>query len=224
MSLSIEFFGHACFGLFFDDGPTICVDPYAPELFPDFNRLTAIDEEFDYVISTHAHADHSSFDQVEPSARLYSPSCVGGVTITHHEVFHDEYGGRLRGGTTRMTSFRRDGIHVLHAGDIGERITAVQQRTFDLGTIDVLIVPVGGYYTLGPDGAFDLTTQLSPRWVVPCHAREHGIALPRLGDAHSFIERFPSRRHESATQSRWQRRASSGSEPFLLHLTPSRLK
>lgn len=114
------------------------------------------------------------------------------VVVEGFEVAHDEFGGRLRGGLVTLFVLRAEGLTLVHCGDLGERL--LPSYACRLGAVDVLMVPVGGYYTLGPEGAAELVRQISPRYAVPCHYRTAACDLPELSGVDSFLRRFRSGR------------------------------
>ena len=67
-----------------------------------------------------------------------------------------------------MKIFSVDGITICHCGDIGELLDE-PGKLDEIGQVDVLIIPTGGYYTLGPDGAATVVKKINPRLVIPCH-------------------------------------------------------
>jgi L-ascorbate metabolism protein UlaG (beta-lactamase superfamily) len=80
---------------------------------------------------------------------------------------------------------------VVHCGDLGERPVGKLLKWLVQVPIDVLIVPVGGYFTLGGDGALELARLLSPKAVIPCHAAEHGGMFSELASADLVLSRVP---------------------------------
>lgn len=83
----------------------------------------------------------------------------------------------------------------VHLSDLGERPGGALERWLQEVPIDVLLVPVGGYYTLDGDGAAMWAHVLQPRVVIPCHAREHGAALDPLASEALFVDRFSAVTH-----------------------------
>ena len=76
--------------------------------------------------------------------------------------------GKRFGGVIDAKIFTIDGVTICHCGDIGELLDD-PEKLAAFGEIDVLIIPTGGYYTLGPDGAAEVTRKLNPKMVIPCH-------------------------------------------------------
>ncbi len=198
MSALLRYYGHACFGLNAIDGvqhtPTgsrFVIDPYPADGFGGRLALAPLPDHFDFAVCSHEHADHSAVHELR-ARRVHPPDSADGVVIDAHRVFHDEYGGRLRSGSSNMLRLRCGGVTVIHAGDIGERPTGAALRWLRESPVDALIVPVGGFFTLGPDGAAELAALVQPRFVVPCHGQEGGARIDEIGSVDLFTRRFDS--------------------------------
>jgi L-ascorbate metabolism protein UlaG (beta-lactamase superfamily) len=188
--VEVRFYGHACFRLCVEHGPSICIDPYRPGSLGGSVILEPIPDTFDYIVCSHGHVDHSATNTMASGQVLDADYETQEFSVRRHQVFHDEFGGRLRGGTTDILTFDLGEHRIVHMGDIGERLTAQQIADWQPGSIDLLLVPVGGYFTLGADGAFELVEKLRPSFVVPCHAANQGVTLPQLADYSHFTRRF----------------------------------
>ena len=92
-------------------------------------------------------------------------------------------------GLSRMIAFEVDEIRVLHPGDLG-RLPTEEERN-ELGPIDLLLLPMGGKYTIGSTDAATLCEQLSPRWVVPMHYRSSKVDLD-MAPRSEFLEALPA--------------------------------
>ena len=124
--------------------------------------------------------------------RVRPPATVGTIEIFANRAWHDEHQGRLRGGATDILwCHTRHGV-VVHLGDLGERPAGPLLDRVSSEAIEVLIVPVGGYFTIGPDAAAELVGRLRPRVVIPCHSSDDGVRLPPLGPRDAFLRRVPS--------------------------------
>jgi L-ascorbate metabolism protein UlaG (beta-lactamase superfamily) len=143
----------------------------------------------DLLLVTHEHADHNSVEAIggEPAVlrstagRLESP--VGEVLAVASE--HDEQAGTARGPNT-IFAFTLDGVRVCHFGDFGQSALRPEQAEA-IGSVDMLILPVGGGPTIGAEGAAAIVERLAPRWVVPMHYRTPRIGF--LDTADAFLER-----------------------------------
>lgn len=80
-------------------------------------------------------------------------------------------------GAKTATMYRLDaeGIAVAVLGHVAGKVDDDQIE--ELGVVDVLIVPVGGFgYTLEPKQAVDFVRSIEPKIVVPVHYAEEGVA------------------------------------------------
>ena len=99
---------------------------------------------------------------------------VTGVEINSIRSFHDNNGGKERGENI-IFKFSMDGIEVCHLGDIGEECST--ELIESLLPVDVLLIPVGGTYTIGAEQAKEYVDRIMPDIVIPMHYREKGKKL-----------------------------------------------
>ncbi len=130
-----------------------------------------------------------------PAADLFSASDT--VTRSDHAVrvrsigaFHDADGGRQR-GRTALFLIEADGVRILHCGDLGQRALS-QTQLEAIGTVDVLLLPVGGVYTIDGPQAARVTGQVRPRIVIPIHFRTETLSI-KLHGAEAFLDALPDR-------------------------------
>lgn len=194
--MKLQFFGHACFGITAGD-VAVCIDPFEPS--PLIDR-PALPDQFTHWTATHGHFDHAARHAIPSAVEVVGEACVGTLRFERKQAAHDEFGGRLRGGMTdiiRVTDGDSNQV-VVHCGDLGERPVGALLEWLGEVPIDVLIVPIGGYFTLGADGALELVRLLKPRAVVPCHAAEHGGRFPELASEELFLARVTYERRSGA--------------------------
>lgn len=174
--VTVRWYGQAFFTLTREDGFTVAIDPFKEMGYPMPVGLQA-----DVLLVTHGHADHANVDLIEGSPTvLKAEEAVGshtarGVTFTGTASFHDEEGGAKRGKNT-VFSFELSGVRCCHMGDIGHVLSDEQRAS--IGSVDVLMVPVGGYYTIPVEKVDALIAQVSPKVVIPMHYKTE--ATPRL--------------------------------------------
>ncbi|MGE5599577.1 MAG: MBL fold metallo-hydrolase [Bacteroidota bacterium] len=170
--MKIRWFGHACFGLTASDGTKILMDPFD-------ESVGYLPPQFDAAVVTisHGHFDHAHVDGLDGALVLREPGeyTAGAVKLRTVRVFHDASGGRLR-GENLMFHLVDDDLHLLHAGDLGHTLTA--EQILACGRVDILLVPVGGTYTVDADGAWRVVEQLKPRVILPMHYRTDALAFP----------------------------------------------
>ena len=187
--ISLAFWGHACFGIHRGDQPLLLIDPFDPAGLGRTPGPPRIPVAYTYVIATHGHSDHAAFHTQPKATRLHAPTDTDGLRIDGRDVAHDEFGGRLRGGTTTILDVRVAGRRIIHAGDVGERLTEPAISWLSTPRPDALVLPAGGYFTLGVDGATELAAAVRARFTLFCHTREDGLALPELNDKSALRQR-----------------------------------
>ena len=160
--------GHASFKLK-GKAAVVVTDPYDPDMVGlKFPKHTLAD----VVTVSHAHPDHNfinAVDQGETEMVVISGPGeyeVKGVDILGIAAFHDPNGGKDRGKNT-LYRIDIDGISVVHLGDLGHKLTEEQEAA--VGSVDVLFIPVGGFYTIDAKMAVEVVTALEPAIVVPMH-------------------------------------------------------
>lgn len=172
--------GHSCFTVE-AEGYRIVFDPYSDGAVPGYApvRLTANE-----VICSHEHRDHAFRDGVKIVSGGESPFKREGFTVPH-----DDKQGSLR-GMNEVTVLSACGMRVAHFGDIGCDPTPEQEEL--LRNLDLVMIPVGGYYTMEPDGIERLLSRIQPKVVIPMHYR-----MPELGyDVLHVLGDFLDQRHD----------------------------
>ena len=176
--MKLTWLGHACF-LLEQNGYRLIVDPYTGvEGYPEL-RVKA-----HQVVCSHQHHDHNAVEQITPLPAQENP-----FTIRLVKTFHDDQGGALRGENT-IHVISAGGITVAHLGDLGHQLTAEQRAA--IGTVDGVLVPVGGVYTVDAAGARQVCKEISPRWVVPMHYRHAPYGLPNVAGVEPFLALWPA--------------------------------
>jgi len=170
--MKLVYYGHAAFVLE-SNGTSILIDPFNDQVgypVPDV-RPTA-------VVVSHEHGDHSYVQMAKGSPKVIRGlrdggkewadvrERVGPVAISTLRTYHDATQGSERGKNAAFL-FDAEGLRVMHAGDLGHTLSPEQVR--GAGRVDVLMIPVGGHYTIGPKDADAVISQLRPRIVIPMH-------------------------------------------------------
>jgi L-ascorbate metabolism protein UlaG (beta-lactamase superfamily) len=174
--MEITYLGHSAFKLKGKNG-TVVMDPFQGSVGFEMPNVSA-----DIVTSSHDHADHNAVNKVKGTARRDKPFIitapgeyeVGGISIFGVPTFHDDSNGTERGRNTVFVVYM-DHMRVCHVGDLGHELT--DQQISDIGSIDVLLVPVGGHFTIDAEKAVKLVTELDPFYVIPMHYQtdEHNM-------------------------------------------------
>ena len=176
MNPKLTWYGHSCFRLDFGEGGSVIFDPYEKGSVPGAelpDGLTA-----DAVLCSHGHGDHNAADRVALSGR--TPK----FTVTGLDTFHDPEGGRLR-GVNRIHIVEYAGFRAAHLGDLGCKLT--EGEIAALRGVDLLLVPVGGHFTIGPGEAKEVLEAVQPKIAVPMHYRRGSMGFPVIAALEDFL-------------------------------------
>ena len=176
--MKIKWLGHASFLITSDTGTKIITDPYA---ITDDLRYGEITESADIVTVSHSHADHNNVAAVRGNPEVVRETGitkVKGIEFKGVASHHDEAGGSKRGKNT-IFCFEVDGIRACHLGDLGHQLT--DKQVTELGKVDMLLIPVGGYYTIDAKAATQVCNQLKPKVIIPMHFRNNKCSFPITG-------------------------------------------
>ena len=171
--MKITWYGHSCFKVSFDGG-SVVFDPYADGSVPGWTlpQLSA-----DAVLCSHRHDDHAGAGKVTLSGR--EPDCK----VETVECFHDAEHGAKRGANT-IHILTADGVRVAHLGDLGHEPDEAQLAA--IGAPDVLLMPVGGFYTIDAATAAAVAEKIGARITVPMHYRGDGFGYDVIGTVEEF--------------------------------------
>jgi L-ascorbate metabolism protein UlaG (beta-lactamase superfamily) len=176
--MKIKWLGHASFLITADNGIKILTDPYESGAFGGAIRHAPIQERVQVVTSSHEHADHGHLKDLpgEPVILRTAGSFVAeGIAFEGIGTFHDTSHGAERGSNV-VFFFTVDGVKVCHLGDLGHVLSA--EQAVRIGAVDALLVPVGGFFTIGPEEATKVAEQLAARVVIPMHFKTPKVELP----------------------------------------------
>ncbi|OIP97319.1 hypothetical protein AUK40_03485 [Candidatus Wirthbacteria bacterium CG2_30_54_11] len=168
--MQISFLGHSCFRIKTKTS-VIVIDPFAPS-----GDLKMKKQESDVVLISHEHTDHNNLDAIRENEQLKvfrgpGEYEVRGVFIRGIDSFHDASSGSERGKNT-IYVIDADGVKLAHLGDLGTLLE--EEALEEIGGLDVLMIPVGGTYTIDSRQAVEITRQLNPRYILPMHYFEQG--------------------------------------------------
>jgi len=172
--MEITWYGRACFRLKGREASVI-TDPCPPA-----TGFVAGKHEVDLLTISHAHADHSYTRSITAGLTLTRPGEYEyrNLLVTGVRTFHDGERGAQRGENV-VFAVEVDGVHVCHLGDLGHLLT--EEQLGELGPVDVLLVPVGGNFTISPAEAAEVVAQVNPKIVIPMHFATDGASTDLLG-------------------------------------------
>ena len=178
--MEIRYFGHSCFVLIGKDGKSVLTDPYTKVGYELPKGLFA-----DIVTASHAHFDHKYIDAIAYN-RLIDEAGKQASNIVGLESYHDPKQGALRGKNI-IYKITIDGIDFCHLGDLGEAVCP--EMLEKIGKVDVLMIPIGGTYTIDAAQAKAYVDALQPKTVIPMHYRPLDGALD-IDGADKFLKLF----------------------------------
>ena len=164
--MKLKYYGHACFSLSYEGGPTLVIDP-----FDETVTYPPCDEICDAALLSHDHFDHNHVQTLRGdfvtirSAGAYD---VQGVRITAVDSFHDKKGGALR-GKNLILRIEGGGLTIVHLGDLGHMPDEKQLEA--MSGADIMLVPIGGTYTIDTPEAEEVIRLARPKHAVAMHYR-----------------------------------------------------
>ncbi|MBM3206792.1 MAG: MBL fold metallo-hydrolase [Candidatus Staskawiczbacteria bacterium] len=184
--MKITWAGQSCFQISASSNKevlaNIVIDPFSDIglKMPNFDA--------DILLSTHGHEDHNNFKAVKGNPFLIEGSGeyeVKGVFIKGIDSFHDDNEGKERGKNTIYTIEVED-MKVCHLGDIGQKQLTDDQLE-KIGHVDILMIPVGGVYTIDSSEAQKIIGQIEPKVVIPMHYEVSGLKI-KLDNVSKFLK------------------------------------
>jgi L-ascorbate metabolism protein UlaG (beta-lactamase superfamily) len=178
--MKIKFLGHSCFLITSSLGMKILTDPY--HTGEEFS-LSEIEESADVITISHEHPDHNNAGVVQGNPEVLKSSArISGIDFKAVESYHDDASGKER-GNNRIFLFEIDGVKVCHLGDLGHQLNDALLSA--IGKVDILMVPVGGGFTIDATGATQVCNRINPKVTIPMHYRSAGLKF--LGDVQEFL-------------------------------------
>jgi L-ascorbate metabolism protein UlaG (beta-lactamase superfamily) len=176
--MKVKWLGHACFLITSKDGLKVLTDPYA---VGGGINYAPIKETADIVLVSHGHDDHSNVSAVQGKPEVIKGDgikTIKGIQFKGVTAYHDEAQGGQRGSNT-IFCFTLDGIKLCHLGDLGHILSPDQVNEID--AVDILFIPVGGFFTIDAPAASRVCDQLKPKVVIPMHFKTSKCAYPIAG-------------------------------------------
>ena len=164
--MKIKWLGHSSFLITSDKGLKIITDPYTVGGGINYSK---IEENADIVTVSHKHGDHDNVTAVKGKPEVVSTlgkRTARGVDFWGILSYHDDARGKKRGENT-IFCFTVDGIKICHLGDLGQQLDASQIA--EIGKVDVLLIPVGGHFTIDASAAGKICNKLNPKVAIPMH-------------------------------------------------------
>ncbi|MBI4288113.1 MAG: MBL fold metallo-hydrolase [Chloroflexi bacterium] len=194
--MKIKWLGHSSFLITSSSGFRIITDPYTVGSGLSYGTIK---ESADAVTVSHDHGDHNNPSTVGGKPVIIKGTLsqeVKGIKFQGFPVFHDESKGKERGADT-IYAFTVDGIRIAHMGDLGHLLN--EELVKQIGPVDVVLIPVGGYFTIDAAQATKVCDQLKPKVIIPMHFKTPKCGYPIAG-VDEFIRGKTSVKREAGSE------------------------
>ncbi len=184
--MEIKYLGHSCFVLTESTGITVVTDPY------NSIGIKLPPVEADAITVSHSHFDHNNVRAVTKKGNKLviiekeGNYDLSGVEINGIKSYHDDVQGKKRGENI-IFKYRMDGLDICHMGDLGEECTAELLEM--ILPVNILLIPVGGNYTIDAKQAKKYVDRIMPEIVIPMHYKAKGIHMD-IDKPDEFLDLF----------------------------------
>jgi L-ascorbate metabolism protein UlaG (beta-lactamase superfamily) len=198
----LTWFGQSCFLLETATGTRVVMDPIPAGI----GYTPPADLKGDVVTVSHEHGDHNNVALVQGKPKVLRgltadkkgwvkiDEKVKDVSIRSVGVYHDEEKGAKRGLNT-VFLYEVGGVRIAHLGDLGHQLS--DQQLSAIGSVDVVMIPVGGFFTIDASQATRVLDQLRPRLIViPMHYKTDVLTIKELATVDAFLAGKPNVRRE----------------------------
>jgi len=193
VTIGLTWFGQSTFVLTTSTGLKALLDPTGTTYKID--PIAGVD----LVTVSHEHSDHNKVSLatgnpivlrgLTPTDWAKVDQTIKGVRVRTVGTFHDDTQGSQR-GKNAVFIFELEDLHLVHLGDLGHKLTPEQVKA--IGPVQVLLIPVGGFYTIDVKTAVEVVGQLNPRIIVPMHYKTAEVTSGPLIEATEFIQAMSS--------------------------------
>jgi len=181
----ITWYGQACFKIQSGD-KALVLDPFEKSV-----GLAPPSVQADVVFITHEHFDHNNTKAIKGNYFLVNGPGeyeIKGIKARGITSYHDNEKGAKRGLNT-LYLIEMEGIHILHCGDLGQDLLDDKQLE-EIGSVDILMIPVGGFFTINAKQAVGIVNQIEPKIVVPMHYKIPKLSILELDGVDKFLKEF----------------------------------
>jgi L-ascorbate metabolism protein UlaG (beta-lactamase superfamily) len=183
--MQITWKGQSCFQIVYSQGKdghvNVVIDP-----FDESCGLKVPKMEADILLVTHQHKDHNNKKAVSGNPFLVETPGeyeVKEVFVQGIESFHDSSQGKEKGSNTIYVIEAED-LRICHLGDLGQK-ELTSEQVEQIGDIDILMIPVGGNFTIDSKEAVKIMSQIEPNITIPMH-----YDIPKLNIKLDGVDKF----------------------------------
>lgn len=197
--MKIKWYGHAAFLVTTDRGIKIILDPYESGAYGGQLAYGKIKDQADIALTSHDHADHNDTKSLPGSPQVVKGiglKNIKGITIKGISTYHDPSKGSER-GTNTIFNLQVDSVQVCHLGDLGHVLS--EEELSEIGPVDILLIPVGGYFTIDAEEATRVVDQVKPKVVIPMHFKTEKVGFP-IAPVEDFIKGKPALKRSGTSE------------------------
>jgi L-ascorbate metabolism protein UlaG (beta-lactamase superfamily) len=215
--MKIKYLGHAAFLLTSGKGVSVITDPYKTGCFGGAIKYNPITERADILTISHDHDDHCETKIAGNPVIVKGTDKkeVKGITICGTQVFHDKSSGKERGSNI-IFNMLIDDMNIVHLGDLGHLLSSNEAEK--IGNVDVLLIPVGGHFTIDARDADKIIENLKPKVVIPMHYKTGKCDFP-IAEVDDFIKNKDVRKVDGEFE---LKKADLPSKPTIYCLNPAK--
>ena len=180
-AVKVKWLGHSCFRMEYE-GWSLIIDTFADG---SVDGIGNVRETANALYATHGHHDHCAPETVT----VIDAPAPADYSVETFETPHDHHGGTKR-GMNRIHLFSLGGLRVVHMGDTGSIPTP--EILEKIKGVDLMLIPVGGFFTVGAEEAFEIVEKTGPKAVIPMHYRSDKFGFGVLATLEDFAARFPA--------------------------------
>ena len=176
--MKLKWLGHSCFLITSETGLKIITDPYWTGRGINYSP---VNEAADIVTVSHEHLDHNNVAAVSGKPEIVTDSgtkTAKGIQFKGIASHHDKTKGKERGDNT-IFCFTVDRINLCHLGDLGHELS--QEEITQIGSVDILLIPIGGFFTIDAKLAGKVADDLRPKVIAPMHYKTPKCDFPITG-------------------------------------------
>ncbi len=176
--MKINWYGHSAFHIVTDQETSIIIDPYKPGAFNNALTYGPIKDKADVVITSHDHEDHNYTKDIPGEYALIKEAGtyeIKDLKIKTIATFHDPSEGKERGDNL-VSIIKADNMVLVHLGDLGHNLNNALLK--EIGKVDILLLPVGGLFTIDAAEATELMNVVKPVITIPMHYKTQKCGFP----------------------------------------------
>ncbi len=185
--MKITFLAHASFLIETTNKVRIITDPYQAGCFNNALGYKPINEPADIVLVSHDHADHNCLSDILGNPKVINAPGewhVQDVKIIGINSYHDNQKGAARGKNI-VFIIETDELRIVHLGDLGHGLA--ESDCDKIRPVNVLLSPVGGFFTIDSKVATEMVNCLKPNITIPMHYKTSVLDFP-IAKVEEFIK------------------------------------